>query len=876
MIIAEFASKNAIWYSHNVRADQKLIVHLHGYELLQDWIEELDVSRCDAIVVASEFYREKAIDLRGWPPEKLKVIPNSVNFGDFNRAKYPDAHYHLGLVGIVPILKRPDRALDLLELLVTEDRRFTLHIRGHMPWNYQWEWKKAAHQDSYRTFFRKIGESPSLLRHVSFEPFAPDMANWLQQIGWLLSPSTRETFHLSAIEGAASGAVPVAWVREGSEEIIGREFNHNSTDAAAQYILDTVTSSGAYIQESVAASHHASRYSVAEVRKLWLDLIFGLHYSTDRPNETPPVEDAVLSRVSEAWAAADPETAIAVLDENIPLTRKSRGKLKHAELYIRGLAAADQRRFYHLLPPVSDKHVSGMQTIMVRPTGASFDAAEISSQVCLFIGVTPPEFLRDRYKPVIDSAICLSPADDLRIEANGFIRFDRWMELVKVRILKTAKSRGYSCDLAVQGPWWLALPVLEAADSLGVPFSWFIDHIETLALINTALDASQTNHYEAQLALQCYMRAQSRIILDNVEIPHGFPSETIDGAVGLPSPSERSRRADFWDHKNFPPSQGGSGPISAYNAPAFLAKAMSNLKLGLVTGRTMGNSLPKVLEATYLTPDQYTDQLNATFDAVLVHPSANESGPWKGKLAGPVNPASNEVAKLFDFSRRLGATTFFIWDSDAPMPNSLMGSARKADTIITTDDRTILPLLELDPSSIRSLGVWDESLELSQRIALALRNGFVPVEPDAPFAAAAAALRDCLPTDNSLIPSTDLPDKTARLERIDIYTNSAMEDFENQSLPRELYRLHPLAGSIDASHGEGDYFLVLDSDDALPEDYLLGLWVSAREDAIVAPANNGSRLHEWSPSDGLLMGHLYPRRFLEISPLPIVPATPLS
>ena len=76
VIIAEFASKNAIWYSQNVRPDQKLIVHLHGYELLQDWITELNVDNCAAIVFASEFYRQKAIEMRGWPEEKLVVVPN--------------------------------------------------------------------------------------------------------------------------------------------------------------------------------------------------------------------------------------------------------------------------------------------------------------------------------------------------------------------------------------------------------------------------------------------------------------------------------------------------------------------------------------------------------------------------------------------------------------------------------------------------------------------------------------------------------------------------------------------------------------------------------------------------------------------------------
>src|SRR5699024_4386266 len=213
-----------------------LIVHLHGFELLSDWITELDIDNVSAVVVASEFYRQKAHELRGWPLDKISVIPNSVNHFDFERPKHDDARFHLGLVGMVPILKRPDRALDLLENLLEVDPRYTLHIRGHAPWDCAWEWKKAARQDAYRSFYARVGQRPDLLRAIAFEPFAPDMANWLRKIGWILSPSSRETFHLAAIEGATSGAVPLAWERDGARDIIGDEWTFSSTADICDFV----------------------------------------------------------------------------------------------------------------------------------------------------------------------------------------------------------------------------------------------------------------------------------------------------------------------------------------------------------------------------------------------------------------------------------------------------------------------------------------------------------------------------------------------------------------------------------------------------------------------------------------------------------------
>ena len=257
---------------------------LHGYELLQPWINELNLSNCAKIVFASEFYKNKAVRLRDWPEERLHVIPNSVNSADLDRPKSADARFHIGLVGIVPILKRPDRAISLIKKLLESDPRYILHVKGHRPWDYAWEWKKAAHQDSYRAFFESIAKDPDIFQRIVFEPFTPDIGNWLQKIGWLLSPSYRETFHLSAIEGAASGAVPLAWTREGSMEIIGEKYNFFSTEEVAGFIVSSNCSESSFEATSEAAKRSVERYDIPRVRAQWLTLIFEIAQKS--PNQT--------------------------------------------------------------------------------------------------------------------------------------------------------------------------------------------------------------------------------------------------------------------------------------------------------------------------------------------------------------------------------------------------------------------------------------------------------------------------------------------------------------------------------------------------------------------------------------------------------------
>lgn len=274
VIFCEFASHNAVWYSWEKKRGQTLIVRFHGYELQSPWIQDINLANVDKMVFVSEFYRDKVVGELGWPREKTAVISNMIDVMDLNRPKQSDARFHLGMAGIVPILKRPDRALDILERLLAFDSRYTLHVRGRAPWEYGWMWQNADIRDAYEAFYERLASNPHLRRRVAFEEFGPDMGRWFQRIGWMLSPSYRETFHLAPVEGMASGAVPIVWERDGAQEIFGAEWVHPDTDAAVNYILWANKDQAKFSQLSAAAQQYAQQFDIVENGLKWLRLIF--------------------------------------------------------------------------------------------------------------------------------------------------------------------------------------------------------------------------------------------------------------------------------------------------------------------------------------------------------------------------------------------------------------------------------------------------------------------------------------------------------------------------------------------------------------------------------------------------------------------------
>ena len=271
-VLCEWCLGNAVWYSHRLRSDQRLLVRFHGQERLTAYPRLTNWENVSRLAFVGPHVLTEALGKFPIPARKARLIPNAVDTALFERPKHPEAFFRLGLLGYCPRLKRLDRALDLLALLKRRDERYTLHVKGHHPTHYRWLWQRAPEREHYTALFERLNRWEHRLS-VVFDPPGDDVPEWLTGIGFVLSPSEFESFHLAISEGMASGALPLIWQREGAGEIHGSEHLVEDAGDAAERIErlrvdDSRTRRCEQAQQTV-----RERFSLERVRDLWLEEI---------------------------------------------------------------------------------------------------------------------------------------------------------------------------------------------------------------------------------------------------------------------------------------------------------------------------------------------------------------------------------------------------------------------------------------------------------------------------------------------------------------------------------------------------------------------------------------------------------------------------
>lgn len=273
VILCEWCANNAVWYSRHKKPGKKLLIRLHRFELFGQYVKKLDLGNVDRIAFVGDYYRDEAITRLGWPRDKLAVIPNWVDTRMLDRPKLHGACFNLGFIGYVPKLKRLDRALTVVERLRAVDERFQLHVKGKPPWEHWWIWQKPEEESYYRALFHRINTSPLLQGAVHFDGFGADVAAWLRKIGFVLSTSDLESFHLAAAEGMASRAVALMLPWGGADAIYPGEWILPDEDGMATKVLDLVDS-GAWESDGERARRHIeASYTVERVCTDWEHLV---------------------------------------------------------------------------------------------------------------------------------------------------------------------------------------------------------------------------------------------------------------------------------------------------------------------------------------------------------------------------------------------------------------------------------------------------------------------------------------------------------------------------------------------------------------------------------------------------------------------------
>jgi glycosyltransferase involved in cell wall biosynthesis len=239
----EWAQRGAVAAAMLPARSRRTIVRLHSFEAFTLFPHLLDWSAVDDLVFVGPHLRDLLVPrLRGFDPATTRthVLPISVDAGHWLRPKSEQASRTLAVVGWAAPAKDAVWALDLLAALRAGDPSYRLLLVGHEP-----AADGPAGVRQYRDAVLARLSQPDVAGAVEQVPFTSDVAALLQDVGWVVSSSVRESQHMAVIEGAASGAVPVVrdWpmlaAYDGPRRLFPADWVVDDLDAAAQRVRST-------------------------------------------------------------------------------------------------------------------------------------------------------------------------------------------------------------------------------------------------------------------------------------------------------------------------------------------------------------------------------------------------------------------------------------------------------------------------------------------------------------------------------------------------------------------------------------------------------------------------------------------------------------
>lgn len=271
VILCEWLLGNAVWYAAHKKPHQKLIVRLHLFELTRDFGLRINQSAVDCFFSVSAHTAEDMIRTFDVDRTKVRVIPNFIVEENYAAGAGEERLFRLGLVGPVPKRKGLLKSLQLLHSLRLQDLRYSLTIYGKRPEELPWVIKDDDERRYYEECDRFIVDN-HLADAVSYAGWV-DTTVELANLGFVLSMSDFESFHVAPAEAFAAGNQALFLPWRGVEFLYPQKYIHSDIYSMRDYILanrDEIafSASGAHGQEYVRRN-----YSLGAFTKNMTDLI---------------------------------------------------------------------------------------------------------------------------------------------------------------------------------------------------------------------------------------------------------------------------------------------------------------------------------------------------------------------------------------------------------------------------------------------------------------------------------------------------------------------------------------------------------------------------------------------------------------------------
>lgn len=206
LVFVEWWNVPAIWFSRYLPDEKKLVVRLHSYEAFSIYPTFSNLARVDLALFIAPHMLEIFTAAHGflYPEMRAELVQNiREGLGQLSCVEKTDsARRTLGMMQYADVNKDPVFALEVLQILVQSDIRWTMKLAGK-------DWPDSL-DGSTLAYKQKFERLMNLMRaHVQIDGYVRDKASWFSSVGFILSTSHREGSHESVVEGMSSGAVPL-------------------------------------------------------------------------------------------------------------------------------------------------------------------------------------------------------------------------------------------------------------------------------------------------------------------------------------------------------------------------------------------------------------------------------------------------------------------------------------------------------------------------------------------------------------------------------------------------------------------------------------------------------------------------------------------
>lgn len=245
-IFCEWLLGNSVWYSKRKMSHQKLIVRSHKFELTRDFGNQVNYSKVDGVITVSYYYLELFANTFKIPREKMILLSNYVETDIYTGIKNEGFKHNLAIVGYVPKWKGLLKGLKILKMLKEEDEKFQLYLIGKNYKEIDWIWNNPEE----RSYFQ---ECENFIKENNLEDSIM-VKGWMERskmfsdIGYVLSVSDIESFHLAPAEGLVDSTLAFLLSWDGVEYVYPEEIIFDNIEDIKDMILLTYDNTDKYSQ----------------------------------------------------------------------------------------------------------------------------------------------------------------------------------------------------------------------------------------------------------------------------------------------------------------------------------------------------------------------------------------------------------------------------------------------------------------------------------------------------------------------------------------------------------------------------------------------------------------------------------------------------